>query len=418
MIRSTSSLNDLFWVCTPSTEDPFSSHRVKPMTSRGVQARGSLVQATGGRYTTAEFDRDYTIIPDLFRRTGRILRRNNAGFDLVGVETNPGPTHMKNNKPSTAKAVKGKATKSKSKPRKQGSTQVSNSFQKSAYPGGSKAAVSYLKSVLAPCIGNARIPDMNCIPTVLYTVTQELSIASSAGGVGGITLSCSPSASYATESAASTDAAFAYNASVALTGVTSAATIYSYTRVVSACIDLTFMGSVQFNAGMSTGWSLASFAGAGETGPASLAAAQTTRINRSGRVADGLSIFYRPSDSTCFDFRNISATNPYGTLGLHFSGMSAATLTHVKLTINFEGVPNVDSFSPGLSGMNAQPSPVDPTGHAVAVAAAASRFPIMSKVESSSLNSQLSSVGDTFSQVLEIGKTIFKAAEFVGGFLL
>lgn len=225
----------------------------------------------------------------------------------------------------------------------------------------SRAAAEYLASILQPCAGSARIPDLNCVPTFLTTLTTELSMNTNPQGICGIQFNPSSNPSYAFESSASTDAVIAYNASIFLPGAAAMAAAASRVRLVSACLDVIYTGNTQIDGGILTGMSVTAFGGVLEPYQNTLSSFQNSRSNTTVRAKDGLAVFYRPGDSTSFDFQPTTAATSWGVLNIHLSGLSVSPLAPfmLKLTANYECIPanDTNSFSAGVKS-----SPVDLSG--------------------------------------------------------
>jgi hypothetical protein len=299
----------------------------------------------------------------------RIRRRRNASFDLVGIESNPGPDECKMKKKKAAKKKGGNAQKGQMA-QKKGPSKPSSQQSKVGGTGGdglSKVASNYLKSVLVPCSGNARIPDMNTIPTVLLTQTLEGNMVASAGGVIGLVADIKPAAGLNIENpATTTDAAFTYNAVIPFPQAAVMVANFSFVRVVSACVDIQFTGATLSDSGLVVGWSNSALAGGIVGGPTTLTSAYATRVNVANRSKDGISIFYRPGDSSAFNFYASNAVTFYGVLGAHISGAAAAAPYYYKFTVNYECIPASDSISSAIPD-SINPSPVDVQGHSKAV---------------------------------------------------
>jgi len=322
-------------------------------------------------------------------RSNKIKRNRNDSFDLVGVESNPGPkiteiTTVTNGKRKSGAKKKGKQSQTRLIVRKPKASTSGNTNVN----GYSPAAFNYLKSVLAPCTGNSRIPDMNCLPTALVTVTQDVTFMCSGSGVGGFQFTCNNLSSfYAEDPATTTDAAFTYLAPVNLTGCTTMATVASFARLVSACADTIFTGATLSDAGTITGVTTGAMAGGSETFSTTLAAMLTKRSHQYNRVREGISLFYRPTDSTSFDFKTVITASTYGGLQAHVTGAQGNQVFNVKLTLNYETVINTSTFGPTMSIIPQQNSPVDPVGHARAVSQIASTRPFATHQQALSNNS-------------------------------
>jgi hypothetical protein len=345
-------------------------------------------------------------------------RKLNRAFELVGVELNPGPG-PKDSKPKPKGKGKKNTGKAKGgvivrlvKPQRGTNTNVN---------GYTAEAAAYLRTVLAPCAGNARIPDFNCLPTTLTTFTQDISWTTNASGIGGgyVTLGSIPT--YTGENTGTTtDSTFTYTASNQFTGVTAYQAAYKFSRLVSACVDIMYTGSTLNDGGIVVGWTLAGLIGTSEDAPTSVVTAQATRSNQTSRIREGLSLFYRPTDSTCFDFRDTGANYTVGILGFHFTGLAASTNLQVKVTLNFECIPKVDTLSSAMTNMSGglKPSPVDPAGHAKAVSLISSQKPFTSFHQAEQLTKSMSNTANNLHSVWETAKSIFGIAATVGKYLV
>jgi len=337
---------------------------------------------------------------------------------LVGVELNPGPNPPGKNKKKKQKK-KSNASKSSSntvvRKAKQNSLIVNRNVN-----GYSADAAAYLKTVLAPCAGTARIPDFNTLPTTLVTLTNEISVSANGSGIGGIYLGINNiGSSYFTESGTTTDATFAYNASVPMSGATVLTANYAFARPVSACLDIFFTGSTMYDSGIMTGWSLAYLSGSTEAFPTSLALAQACRSNQTGRLRNGMSVFYRPADSSSFLFRPTGSSVGYGVLGVHFTGANSSSPFMVKLTVNYECIPSIDTYSSGTTTLNSvKASPVDLQGHSAAVNLVSQVKPFLSADKGQRLTESLYSTANNFMSVWNTAKAIFGVGHSVSKLLL
>jgi hypothetical protein len=341
----------------------------------------------------------------------RQRRTLNRAYDLVCVELNPG----EGGKP-------GKKSKSGRKGNNNQNTRVKNlangAVVRQQRKGGPISATSeshspeagaYLRSVLAPCAGNARIPDLNTIPTVLATLTQELSSTVNASGVGGINFGIySNVPQYLLENpATTTDGAFTYNAAVNMTAAGTFTNTYSFCRVVSACLDVTFTGATLSDQGIMVGWTTSCFNGVLETSVTSLASAQSYRMNQTNRTKDGMSVFYRPNDASSFLFKSTGATNSFGLLGVHMTGLAASAPFSAKLTVNYECIPALDTIFAATTNNVLKNSPVDVPGYSKAVSYASQVRPFTTAQNAVKLTNSLSTIGNNLSTIWAAGKAIF-----------
>jgi len=336
---------------------------------------------------------------------------------LVGVELNPGPNPGKK---QGKKKKKQASSKTKPGTSKKGSVKAQKLIINRNVSGYTSDAAAYLRTVLAPCAGTARIPDFNCLPTALVTLTNEVTVAANGSGIGGIYLGINNVGSaYYTESGTSTDTTFAYNAAVTLSGSSVLQANYSFVRPVSACLDIFFTGSSMYDSGIMTGWSLAYLSGSSEVLPTSLALAQACRSNQTGRLRNGMSVFYRPTDSSSFLFRPSGSATGYGTLGVHFTGAQSSSPFMVKLTVNYECIPSIDTFSNGTSTLdNLKPSPIDLQGHAEAINLTSRVKPFLTAEKGQQLTDSLYTVGNNFMTVWNAAKSVLGIGNSVSKLLL
>lgn len=272
-----------------------------------------------------------------------------------------------------------------------------------------QASGAYLRSILAPCSGNARIPDMNCLPTALVTLKQEILSSVTPAGIGGMITEIGTVPNYALENPSTTvDIAFTYLGTVNLTGVTAMQASYAYARPVSACVEVTFTGNSQTDSGVIIGWTLGSMAGGVEAGPTSVNGAFASRSNQSQKFRDGIGLFYRPADSTSFDFRSTASNYTFNRLGFHITGAAPSSPFVASITINYECVPSIDTFSPATTITDSvKPSPVDPAGHAVAVNYAAKTKPFTTFEQAQKATASMALTANDIASVISAAKAIF-----------
>lgn len=270
--------------------------------------------------------------------------------------------------------------------------------------------VRYLKSIIQPCSGNARIPDLNTVPTVLYTYTTEGTLASGNNGAGGLRVTVGMVPGMVMESPTSTDGLIAFNTSIVLSDLASSLQNYSFCRPVSACLDVWYVGSDYSNQGVITGYSNTSFSGAQESAPTTYTGVLAMRCSDTYRLKEGASTFYRPSDSSAFLFRAPTSTITYGDFGVHLSGaVASTTVCRYRFTINYECVVANDTSTFGT----ADPSPVDPASTAKAVSIASRVKPIYNHNEASWLTKAMQSVANNWETVVAVANTAKNVAKFV-----
>lgn len=318
----------------------------------------------------------------------RKYRKRNLSTDLVGIELNPGPKTKSKRSPKTV-APKKKAKKSK------GSR--SGGFNSSSEVI-SAVASQYLATVLAPCAGNARIPDMSCIPSFLQTIEETFTVTANAANVGGVALlltslngTGSNCPSYILESSTSTDASFQYGTQQIIGPGVTAAGVTGANRLVSACMDIMYIGSDLNNSGLLIGasfWASENFSG-------TLSALSGCRVSETCRVARGMSLTYRPGDSSSFDYIDLATARIYGRLVFHASGLGSGAAFRVRVRLNFECLSRTDTYdlSTALSR-----TPVDPAGLSKAVSMAQDFKPVQTMGVQDSLTTHLRSA-------FEFGKT-------------
>lgn len=324
----------------------------------------------------------------------KVKRKRNSAFDLVGIESNPGPNKSKKSKQSktqkkqqqTIPVVRKVKNKNQSIPN-QNST--------------STAAALYLRSVLQPCVGGARIPDMTCIPTGIFTCKRDLHLTTSANGVAGIFLNLKADPNYNEELSTSTNTTFAHTSVITLN---SDAINLGAVRVVSACIDVQFAGSTQTDQGLVATYSLAGYGATSESLPTDQTTLLNLRSNKVFPLREGASVFYRPIDPSSFEFRSTANNQTYGYLGFHVSGAATGQLIIANITVNLEYIPKSDS-SDRESASHTR-SPVDIVGHSQALASAATVPQHMNAKQSQSLVQRLESFVGTVASVYQIGKTV------------
>lgn len=344
-------------------------------------------------------------------KNDRKKRKRNLAFDLVGVELNPGP-NKKSGSAAKKMASRAPATQARKKAKK--------SVQPRSRGGDSLTGLSgdasrYLASVLAPCSGNARIPDMNTIPTSLMTLESEFSATVNSSGAVGVlcTLGTASGACtyYQTESSTSTDAAFLYNSSSPIAiGVGNV----GFCRLVSACVDVIYTGTSQNDSGYLTGASFVAIASGGvtETVASNQGALSSSRVNKSVRTKDGISVFYRPGDSSSFDFAPFSLTTKlYGLLQVHGSGLTPATVLRCKFRANYENIATVDSVDYTTASVR---SPVDVAGLGKAVVKMQEYSPV---VDNKTASNWTSSLRDVFSTAVTYGPAVWNGLKTAASFI-
>jgi len=347
----------------------------------------------------------------------------NAAFDLVGIESNPGPdpktvtTTTVTVKPSNQQNQK----KNNGNNKKKKNNNNRNNISVGPKTGITDKAGQYLRSVLQPCSGNARIPDYNCTPTALVTLQQFVVLGISGGGVGGLKFSLDPYTRYYSENLATTsDAAITYNAATGLSGTSAFTTNYSFARLVSACLDIEFLGTTLTDSGLVIGVSLGAFNSSPEILPLTSDSCLSCRVVDSHRFANGMSVFFRPNDSSSFDFAtpNSGASNRWGALIIHISGAASTATYRAKMTMNWECMPLYGTVSNSMPQGSYSPSPVDPVGHAQAVNVISTVKPIMTLARAEKITSDLSNLATTGRGIWNYVSAIFSGARSAGKLLL
>lgn len=347
---------------SPRTNLQKNANREQPkLTRRPVQGATLSVRSKEMNDIFRYFEAMHTIVAaNKIAVPNKKRRKRNPAHDLVGIESNPGPVYGPRTKAQAKKAAK-RATKKakKGKRSRKGSAKPLTANM-------SRSARDYMLSVLQPCAGNARIPDLNCTPTSLVTLTQEFSLVANAQGVAGVYFYPSSFCQYQLETGASTDAVIALGGAISLTGASSMIAGASFVRVVSACVDVTYTGNSQTDGGIITGASFPVFnLHAMEPVPSSLVGLQNTRMNTTSLAREGIVVFHRPADSNSFDFKSTASVVNMGALVVHISGVTPNTAPFmVKITCNYECIPSNDNSS-WSSGQ--RPSPVDMNGLGAAV---------------------------------------------------
>lgn len=341
-------------------------------------------------------------------------RARNAAIDLVGVETNPGPNPRRIGPQTQAQATRAAKKNSRKKAKKSAKRSSRPFMSRGANAPLSSVASQYLATVLAPCSGNARIPDFNCMPTFLASVEEELSLTANVNGVLGLqvgigAIRSASNNTYTFENASSTDAVFAYSVSSSIVGIDTLSTNVSATRLVSACLDVTYLGTSNQDSGMVVGASYAGFStGIAEALPASFSALSAGRVSTTNRTRDGCTITYRPVDSSSFDFRTpLSTTARQAYLIMHATGLPVGVAMRVKVRQNFECLGYTDSLDLTTGSVR---SPVDPTGLAVAVSEAQGYPQVVPRATGASLTTHLRSA---FDLAKDWGPTIWQASKAI-----
>lgn len=342
----------------------------------------------------------------------RKRRKRNLSFDLVGVELNPGPNPPKKSRASKAQVMAPKKKVKKGAATRSRGTDALNQM--------SNVSKQYMATVLAPCAGNARIPDMNCVDTFLASVDFEFNFPTNAQGCGGI---CFPlpaantvTSNFNVETSASTDSIIAYSPTGIVSGLVGLATNCSSSRLVSACVDTFYTGSSNND----SGYVIGSFSGRTElfnsgTLPASLGQIANTRTNSSHRIKDGMTVVYRPTDGQSFDFLGTSSTAYYGTFVLHVSGAATAVSMRTRIRLNYECIPLTDTndYTTGVLS-----SVIDPVGLSHAVNTMRVTPNIMPVQESKDITTTLSKI---FTTAVKYGPEIYagvQSARQIAGMLL
>jgi len=270
--------------------------------------------------------------------------------------------------------------------------------------GMSNYGTKYLKTVLAPCSGNARIPDFNCQPTALVTLTTEVILGVSASGVGGCYFPLDTIVGYMTENTTTTtDGAITYNAIINLPGAAAWNASYSCSRVVSACLDIEFLGTTQSDSGIIMGASLTSFNGSLEQLPATSTAVLGSRVSSSNRFSKGMSVVYRPSDAHSTEFRaNGYSVDRFGGLLVHISAAASTAYYKAKFTVNYESIPLTDAMVSVLPAGSLTPSPIDPIAHAKATNAMSGVPQIHTFDKAIEITDKVKSFSDSASSIYDI----------------
>lgn len=357
--------------------------------------------------------RDLTITKN---RNNNRRRSRNAAIDLVGVETNPGPNPKRIGPQTQAQAARSakKASRKKATKAARRGARSGMSSTRAMIPG--TAAAQYFATVLAPCSGNTRIPDMSCIPSFLSTLEDEFTVTANANLCAGVAVTLRSinnaeyGSFYATEQAASTDGTFSYAGAITQTGANALRSLVSASRLVSACLDVMYIGSDFNNSGLLYGastWSSEPTLAA--TG--SIFGLSAARAGLSCRVKEGIVLTYRPGDSSSFDYSALNSAKTFGALIFHASGLTAGAAFRCKLRCNYESLPANDTSSASVSAVS---GPVDVVGFANAVSASQLVPVVQTVATSTALTSRMKSAfGYTMSNL----PTLISAAKSASGLL-
>jgi len=185
---------------------------------------------------------------------------------------------------------------------------------------------AYVKALLDP-EGSAAaiIPDISSYPSTCFTTQQTIDVKANSHGCAGIVVLLSNKAQYQKESSASEDTLYDYDAAVDFSYTTAAIAQYTATRLVGCSIRVEFTGTDQNNGGVV--YALALGASTFDSSvPGTVAVQRDARDNYTGPARHGSYTTYRPSETTCLDFRVASATSyRYGTLQVHLGGLTDST---------------------------------------------------------------------------------------------
>lgn len=322
---------------------------------------------------------------------------------LVCVETNPGPKSKKGNSSQPKK----KKTVVVTVPRT-----VKKSLMKSL-GGNSSAAAQYLKSILSPCVGAARIPDMSCIPSDTMSLLFESTFTTNATGNCGAIVNLLNAPTFKVESSGSIDSAFAFSSAGPFAALATLTAQAQVNRIVSACIDVQYVGSSLNNQGQLVFASTLGFK-QNETDYGSLGSIQNGRTNMTIPLRNGGSVFYRPYDASCFDYGTLSGTSSVGQLQFHVTGAQASTaVISVRIQVNVEYIRINDTTqnSENLAIV------ADPQRLAEAVVKANQVPSILSRETADKAYNAFKSAANTFSVVSDIATKLYSGSKTIGMYL-
>lgn len=226
-------------------------------------------------------------------------------------------------------------------------TQLAPQLVKTHAPLASQIPGAYAKALLDPeknasCI----IPDLSCYPTETYSLRQSIPYNLNSTGQGGILVPLQPNMIYFTEATTTTDALYAYNTALSLTGAAQVQSTYSDHRLVGCSVRIEFAGNDNNNQGRSIATSYTYR----DTPLTSLVTQTDTRNTINTVLRDGCEVIYKPLDSSCFDMKSTTAgTVIWGQLQIHVTGGGNLAPFVFHITQHWEGVTNnsgIGGFSP------------------------------------------------------------------------
>jgi len=224
---------------------------------------------------------------------------------------------------------------------------------------------AYIKCLLDPENNSpVCIPDLSCYPTVLFTMTEELTLALNSVGAGGIRVRWHGDPRYDIETAATTtDNIFTYTLDAGFRQRAAVIATYSHARIVAYSIRVDFLGNDTNNQGFITH---CRFLGVNDRNPIPGSVADVRNFHDAyfGPLKDGLYVTYRPLDSSMFDMLQTDDDEldirncQWGGDVIHWSGAGGLTPPSVaiKITVHWEGIQLASGTTPAEQ---AQPSHVD-----------------------------------------------------------
>jgi hypothetical protein len=212
---------------------------------------------------------------------------------------------------------------------------------------------------------NARIPDRCNLPTRVVALYTEGVISANVNGCAGIQLNVDKwgaTASWASESGASTDAVIAFNATTTLPGAGTLAA--AATRIVAAGVKIECLASDGYNGGTIYATQKCRFE-TPATAFTSSTAMTAARMNGFGPAKHGAFSTYRPADESDNDYA--TASSVVGGLQVHVNlGAYPATTVipaaqfKYKIVLHYEILPNSDSENgPGVLAYGPQEDAAD-----------------------------------------------------------
>jgi hypothetical protein len=225
-------------------------------------------------------------------------------------------------------------------------------------------AKRYLTSLLFPETIKSKVPDVCSISTSMVQVTYDGSIATNSSGIGGVKVTLAAHANgigiALEDGAATSDTAYAYLSPGTLPAVASFNSAFSASRLVSASLQVEFVGTTLNDQGSIFLQSAVASAGFAESLAASNVAILSARDNARNSLRDGAYMRWKPLDDTADDFHSSSTNISVGSFIVHVSGaVASSTIMRLRLILNYEAIPSADTFT----FQTVEPSPSDPSAY-------------------------------------------------------